>query len=161
MHTTITALQRNLDNPLRIAIRLRVKAFVDHINYTSLFANKFLIKFENSICLVGADIPVQLSSGSTQVVFAQNAMPGAGPSVAAIPLPLQLAASHLVHLPPLPPLFKYNCRLPILYIASASNPLFHGLRSCCLSISPSLSLTTALQSCQLIPEMPVQHHRYH
>ena len=40
MHTTITALQRNLDNPLRIAIRYRVKAFVDHINYTSLFANK-------------------------------------------------------------------------------------------------------------------------
>ena len=94
--------------------------------------------------LVGADIPVQLSSGSTQVVFAQNSMPGAGPSVAAIPLPLQLAASHLVHLPPLQPLSKYNCRLPILYIASASNPLLSPLTFLLpvyLSLSLSLSPT--------------------
>ena len=83
---------------------------------------------------------MQLSSGSTQVVFAQNSMPGAGPSVAAIPLPLQLAASHLVHLPPLPPLSKYNCRLPILYIASASNPLLSPL-TFLLPVYLSLSLS--------------------
>ena len=85
--------------------------------------------------------------------------------------------------PSLPSLSHYNWRLPILYIYPHCHPspsttaafpsctshlppilFFHHLRSCCLSISPSLSLpppppTTSLQSCQLIPKMPVQHHR--
>ena len=100
------------------------------------------------------------------VVFAQDALPGAGTPVAATrsagfqsytcactatPLQLNLPPSNLLYLPP--------------------TLLHHHLRSLCpshaLSLSLSLSLSLAptppdyapsLQICQVVPTMPMQHH---
>ena len=158
MHTTITALQRNLDNPLRIAIRLPRDGFrrprkLSIKRKTPLSGNlktplsgwsrhscATRIRFNASRFSTERDAKSRSVRRCHPSPSTTGGFPSCTSTPTATPLQVQLPPSHLVH---------RICLQPSLSRLTFLLPVY---------LSPP---TTSVQSCQLIPEMPVQHHRYH